>query len=83
MSTDRTELKLRVPAGRFEQRLIYLILVVQLSLVLMLGMMSAGWLYFTTGAWVDPNRSATILFRAIPVLFGIGVGVYLLGFLYE
>ncbi len=83
MSTNRGGQTLRFDAGRYEESVLGLILLVQFTLAAMFVVTTVGWAFFTLGAWTDADRSVTFLSGAIPYLVGMAVAVYLLNFLYE
>ncbi|WP_265110101.1 hypothetical protein [Halosolutus halophilus] len=83
MSTDHTDPTLRFDAGKYEESVVGLILVLQFTLAAILVMMLVGFVYFTIDAWFDANRSITYFFGAIPYMIGMALAMYLLNYLYE
>ncbi|WP_436347564.1 hypothetical protein [Natronorubrum sp. FCH18a] len=83
MSTDQAGLSLRFRAGRFEEQLLYLILILQLTLGAMLVVITVGWLFFSLNHLSLSAQSVLYLFGVIPILIGLAAPLYFLTYLYE
>ncbi|WP_121742772.1 hypothetical protein [Natronorubrum halophilum] len=83
MTTDQSGYKLRFRAGGFEQQVIYLIMLLQATLVVLLVFLSMWWVHFTISAWFSPRGSITDTLVAVPFLVGIAVMIALFNYLYE
>ncbi|WP_440765947.1 hypothetical protein [Natronorubrum sp. DTA7] len=83
MSTDQAGLSLRFGAGRFEEQLLYLILILQLTLGAMLVVVAVGWLFFSFNHLSYSAQSVVYLLGVIPILIGLAAPLYFLTYLYE
>lgn len=83
MSTDQAGLSLRFGAGRFEEQLLYLILILQLTLGAMLVVVTVGWLFFSFNHLSYSAQSVVYLLGVIPILIGLAAPLYFLTHLYE
>ncbi|SDJ87737.1 hypothetical protein SAMN04515672_1686 [Natronorubrum texcoconense] len=83
MTREQEDLKLRFSVGRFEQDLIFFIMIVQVSLVAMACVATLWTVHMTINAYLSP-RNETFMYAGW-MLYPIGaiVVVYLLNHLYK
>lgn len=83
MTIEQEELKLRFQAGRFEQQLIFLVLILQTTLVAIAGFATLWTVHMTVGAYLDPEEPALLYADWILYPIVMVAIIYLLDRLYE
>lgn len=83
MTREREDLTLRFSAGRFEQDLIFLIMILQVTLVAMACVATLWTVHMTINAYLSPKRETFIYASWMLYPLGAAVVVYILNRLYE
>lgn len=83
MSADQPEIDLKFKAGKYEEFAIKAIITLEFVLLGALVLVSTGWFYFSANAYWDTSQSVTDFYGAIPIMVGLGAGIFILTRMHE
>lgn len=83
MTTEQEEFTLRFHVGKFEQQVIYLILILQVTLAAMACFVTYWFIHVTINAHLNPERPTLMYAEWMLYPIGAAVAIYILNRLYE